>query len=306
MSARAVLLVGALTLAALAAAPAARAQKTVGFAPLVLRLPASARALAMGNAFVAGRGSEMIFYNPAQLSSTPGLGVSVGRFGSASTAAARSASSALGAGGIGLGAQMLDYGATSGATPRVGSALTTRGPEASASLAASLGAAYPFRGIRWGFAVKYAQERFPTSRGSRAAFDVGVAKDAGPVTLAVAAQNLGGGFRVGSSLLRLPRAVTAGFFGGALPMGAFDLTAGASVSVRQGGRVTPAAGAELGYIPLDGWSVVGRVGVRRAEESGPGIVTLGGGLGLDRLSLDYAYEAFDGPGGAHRVGIRIR
>ena len=51
-------------------ASVARGQEAGG---LALRLPAGTRALAMGNAFVAGRGSEVVFYNPAYVALQPAL-----------------------------------------------------------------------------------------------------------------------------------------------------------------------------------------------------------------------------------------
>ena len=90
-------------------APPARAQSG-RYAPLVLQLPASTRALGMGNAWVAGRDQDVIFYNPSQLAVGTGLGVSLERYRSGSTLGTMSASTPLGGGAIGIGIQMLDYG----------------------------------------------------------------------------------------------------------------------------------------------------------------------------------------------------
>ena len=51
-------------------------------APLVLQLPATARAAALGDAWVTGRDSEVIFYNPAQIiGASRTFGVTLGRPG---------------------------------------------------------------------------------------------------------------------------------------------------------------------------------------------------------------------------------
>ena len=54
--------------------------------PLVLTLPSSARTSALGNAWVAGRDAEVVFYNPAQLiGSRQEFGATVSRPGPAGT-----------------------------------------------------------------------------------------------------------------------------------------------------------------------------------------------------------------------------
>jgi hypothetical protein len=81
-------------------------------APLVLHLPSSARTAALGNAWVAGRDAEVIFYNPAQLvGARQEFAASVNRPGSAGTAA--SAASVYAAGKwsltLGWGAQFVGF-----------------------------------------------------------------------------------------------------------------------------------------------------------------------------------------------------
>jgi hypothetical protein len=287
------------------AAPAARAQSD-RFAPLVLQLPASTRALAMGDADVAGRDNDVIFYNPSRLGLTPGLGAAAERYRSASTLGVVSANAAFWTGGVGVGVQMLDYGAPAAGYPAPIGGLVTRGPLAASSLAATLGIAAQFFGIRWGVAGKYVEERLPSARARLGAADVGASADVGPVTVGLAAQNLGDDGAIGGSRVQLPRRVTAGLAGGGLPVGPFDLAVAAAVSVLRNGYVTPAAGIELGYTPLDGYTFAARVGARRTERGAQSPLTLGAGISVDRVALDYAYERFGGRGGAHRVGVRIR
>ena len=68
-------------LTALLFAPTLPAQET---APVVLRVAASPRAFGLGDAFVSGRGSEVVFYNPAQIGLTTGLFGAAARYGGAS------------------------------------------------------------------------------------------------------------------------------------------------------------------------------------------------------------------------------
>src|SRR3954470_23148294 len=74
-------LLSALVLAVLATPAWAQAPPA---APLVLQLPATARAMALGDAWVTGRDSEVIFYNPAQIvGASRTFGVTFGRPGPA-------------------------------------------------------------------------------------------------------------------------------------------------------------------------------------------------------------------------------
>ncbi|MDQ6831534.1 MAG: hypothetical protein M3081_21950 [Gemmatimonadota bacterium] len=299
-------------LAALLAAPhlarAAGAQSD-HYSPLVLMLPASARAMALGDAYVAARDNDAaLFYNPAQLAIARGMSASVARYRSASTLSSLSGSMAFGPGpgGVGFGVQMLDYGAYSGRFPALARDLTSRGPLPASSLAATLGFATIYRDIRVGFAGKYVEERLPSARTGVLAFDVGLAKDIGQVNVGVSAQNLGEDLVIGQKHAKLPQRYTFGIGGVGLPIGPFDIAASTSVSVLRDGFVTPAGGVELLYSWLDGYTIAGRLGVRRTEDVVQSPITFGGGITVDRVSFDYAFDNFDGPGGAHRFGLRIR
>lgn len=289
----------------LGAVPLVEAQET---APLVLRIPASARAAALGDAFAAGRGSEMVFYHPAQIGLTTGLSVTGARYRSTATAASLATSSTLGLITIAAGVQWLDYGSSPARFPTPPGDLTLSG-ETSQSLAATAAAAFRFRGFRWGVAAKYVEERLPGARPSGAAFDVGVARELGRIPVGLVAQNLGGHLEGSGTSAPLPRRLVLGAATPRWPIHTwFDLSATAVLSWEREARLSPGGGVELTYVPLDGYSVSGRVGARRVE-GGPRTrrpLTFGAGLGLDRFSLDYAYEGYAGAGGAHRVGIRVQ
>ena len=82
-----------------------------------------------------------------------------------------------------------------------------------------------------------------------------------------------------------------------------------AVSRERDGRMVPAGGAELSYVPLEGWLFALRAGARRVE-GGPTPhrqpYTFGATAALDRFALDYAFEAIKGGHAAHRIGIRIQ
>ncbi|HET6701513.1 MAG TPA: hypothetical protein VFH14_06910, partial [Gemmatimonadaceae bacterium] len=79
---------------------------------IVLELPASARALALGGAYVtAGADDAALFYNPSQLATVEGraASMSVQPYIEGSTLGALSAAFQLGPGTVGVGVQVLSY-----------------------------------------------------------------------------------------------------------------------------------------------------------------------------------------------------
>ena len=89
--------------------PVSAGAQALGFGPIVLQLPASTRAIGFGNAYVAVRDPEAVFYNPAELGVRPGVALSVERYGSVSTAGAVASSYVFGPFGFAIGAQLLDF-----------------------------------------------------------------------------------------------------------------------------------------------------------------------------------------------------
>ena len=280
-------------------------------APLVLRLAGGTRGLGFGDAYVTGRGPEAVFYNPAQISTATGMTLSLERFGSASSLGSYAATTSLGgAFAAGFGAQYLDYGAATGVFPTWPGSLGHRGPLDAASLAATAALTVRWKGIRWGAGGKYLAERVPAGRGDGAALDLGAARDVGRFTIGLAAQNLGSHLTVAGQRADLPTRVTAGAALNRYPISTyFDVAASAAVSRERDGRIVPAGGAELSYVPLEGWLFALRAGARRVE-GGPTPhrqpYTFGATAALDRFALDYAFEAIRGGHAAHRIGIRIQ
>jgi hypothetical protein len=292
-------------LAALLIAGPALAQSD-RFAPTVLQLPASARALGVGDAFTAGRGSEMIFYNPAMLALQPGMAISGQRLGSSATFGALSSSMSIGNFGIGLGAQALEFEYDDLlAAP---TALPSLPAGSSSSLAATVGVAAQLFGVRFGGSAKYLQEEVGGFQANGAAFDLGAAKDLfGRATVAIAARDIGEVMHFDNADVDLPTRVSLGASASAPAFTFVDLAATAAITWRRDGEFIPAGGIEASYVPLDGWAFTGRVGARKvADRSGASPLTLGAGISFDRLSLDYAYGSLEVGGTAHRIGLRIR
>lgn len=280
-------------------------------APLVLLLPGGTRALGVGNAFAAGRGSEVLFYNPAQMFILRGTTLSVERFGGASTLGTLSTVGPFGRVYLGAGVQYLDYHKGIGSSfYSLPADLTFRGPTNASSAAATVALAIRWKGVRFGAAGKYVEERIGDLRDGGVAFDLGAAREIGRGTLGLSVQNIGGGLEIPGQPADLPTRVT---LGAALPSilvsSYFDFTGFAAVSRERDGRIVPGAGVELIYQPVEGWTVIGRAGARRVRDvpdRAESPVTFGGSFGLDRLWIDYAFQPYRGPGSAHRVAVRIQ
>ena len=294
--------------AALAGSGAAQSEPS---APLVLRLAGGTRALAVGDAWTAGRGAEVLFYNPAQIGVLRGTTVSAQRFGDAATLGTLSTVGPFGKIWLGAGMQYLDYhAAPAGGLFTRPAALTLRGPVNAASMAATVAAAFRFKGVRFGVGARYVEERVGGARDAGAAFDFGAAREIGRTTVALSVQGLGGDLELLGQEAELPTRVSLGAASPTIRVSTFfDAGIALAVSRERDGRIVPAGGAELIYEPVGGWYFVARAGARRVR-SEPGRaespVTFGGSFGLDRFWLDYAFQPYKGPGAAHRVGIRIQ
>ena len=280
-------------------------------APLALRLSGGTRAGGLGNAFVAGRGAEVIFSNPAQVGILPSSMLSFQRFGSAANLGTFATVGPYGRLAIGAGVQYLDYHTPAAASRFIRPAdLPAGGSFHSMSLVATVAAARTIKGIRVGAAGKYVQENVGGARDGGLALDVGVAREVGRTTVGLTVQNIGGGIEIQGERARLPTRVSAGVFSPNILLSSyFDLVLALSVARERDGRIVPAGGAELFYQPVQGWIFVGRVGGRRVESgltARESPVTLGGSFGLDRLWIDYAFQPSRGSGASHRVGIRIQ
>ena len=296
-------------LAACAAAPA-RAQRVE--APLVLRLPTSARTLAQGGGQPVAQDAEALLGGPALLAWSRGASVQLERVGDAATLGVlASALPALG-GTLGTAVQYLDYGASAGRFPAAAAGavgrLPTRGPLDAASVAATVGYARALFGMRTGLAVRFAEERLGASRDGTLTADVGVARGflGDNVVVSLAAQHLGAGVRLGGTRAPLPARLTAGFAGAGYPLRSWlDVGGSWAVSVLRGGGVVTGGGAEAALVPIDGYAIALRAGVRRGDDPDDRGVTAGLGLTRDRVSVDYAYHPVGGRS-AHRVGLRLR
>ena len=297
-------------LAAIAAcliSPGARAQASGSSVPL-LELPASTRALALGNAFVAaGKDEASIFYNPAQLATVEKLsaGLSVQQWFLGQTVAAAAAAVHAFHGTAAIGLQVLDYGSSERAFDEGGGFGEPTGPEISAGdYVASIAYALSIGGLRIGATGKYVNQRLVDESGGTGAVDFGAALDVKGVTLAASLQNVGGEISLAGDRRSRPRLVRVG---AAVPgrnvgpvnvLGTVELT-------HMDGETKPFGGVEVEYQAPGGVTILGRVGaLDRPTGADISPVAFGGGVRALHFALDYAYEGSAVFGAMHRVGVR--
>ena len=291
-------------------------------APTVLKFPASARMLGMGDVGVASRDDDVVFYNPAQLAIARGMSASGSRYSANAGGGALSSVTRFNNGGIGVGVSMIEYDALTPLLPGSPPTMNGHGGTAS-SIDAVIGLAQVYKSVRVGVAAKYVDDQLPDVRINRAAFDVGLAKDFMRFyTVALAVQNIGGSttYPCPSCTIalsntppsptlnvraELPLRTTLGM-ATSRQLGPFDGAATFGLSMLRSNLLRPAGGFELGYSWLDGYGLALRVG-SASPSVGESSATGGLGFTMDRLTIDYGAEAsWSGRGVQHRIGLRIR
>lgn len=285
--------------------------------PLVLLVPASTRATALGNAWVAGRDQDVLFYNPAQLiGARNDFAITLARYGSASSFA--SASSVFSSGPasltLGWGVQAMEFNPNAADTyPYVPSGLMTLGSGDGLSLLAGVGAAMVYKTFRIGVTGKYATDRVaygadipmraPT-RHDALLGDFGIARNVLSGVAGLALQNVALGHASGARHVDTPRQFALGW-SGVKQAGEFDLAFAGQVTARDK-WIAPGGGIEIGYGWIEGYSVALRAGARRPETNAERPVALGATINADRLTLEYALQFFDGGRTANRMTFRWR
>jgi len=289
--------------------------------PIVLQLPASTRALALGNSFALGfQDSDAVFYHPGLLSQSQGFAGSLQRYGSNSTLVTFSAGRSWLSGGVALGVQHLSYGANLtepfhepipgaailGLPADIGS-LRDKGHLGVSELVVSAGYGRTVKGIRMGLVGKLIEQRLGSRKAATTAVDLGVMASPGPVTLGLALQNLGPDMPTEGEGIPLPLRIALGASTRRAPVGPLDLSASSAVAYTVDGDVIPSVGLEVAYWPVTGRTFVGRLGFRHLPEEQSGSpLTFGGAFMGDDIILDYAYEGFDSGSPSHRFSIGWR
>ncbi len=285
--------------------------------PIVLNLPASTRALALGNSFALGSSdSDAVFYHPGGLNRAQGFAGSMQRYGSTATLTTLSAGTSWLSGGVALGVQHLSYGAQLSEMNASGSvlqlpadygSLRDHGDMGISELVVSAGYGRTVKGIRMGVVGKLVEERFGPRKATTGAFDIGLVVAPGPVSVGLALQNLGRDMVLEGEDIPLPLRVSLGASTQAAQVGPLDLSASAAVRYLVDGDVVPSVGMEVGYWPVTGRTFVGRIGFRHLpDEQSASPISFGGGFIGDDIVLDYAYEGFETGSPTHRLSVGWR
>lgn len=277
-------------------------------------LPGSTRSAGLGGAGVALIGDAgAIFANPAGIAAVRhfALEASVEPYLGGTTYSAAAVAVRAGHVAWGFGAQALDYGSEpvivpdSSAGGRRG--IPTGGTFTAADLLGTAGVVYRRGLLALGGAVKYGRMQIGDWAADAWAGDVGLAIAAFDIAaLGVSVQNVGGDFGAGAQGARLPRRTRAGLTMNYVdPQGTYRLLTTIEGQWPAGAPARLATGIEGGLVAR-GVGLVGRVGfVTRSPTSAASRWTVGGGVELRRLHVDYAYQGFAlVGGGTHRFGIR--
>ena len=301
----------------LLARPVPAAGQTPSTPPRVLSLPASARAMALGGAYMMNANhADALFHHPALLASATGFGLDVQRWNGAGTSAAASAVTGWLGGGIGIGLQVLTAGLPEhGETGAGGTGhsdtgrqddLFTHGPVPLSEQVATLGYARRFFGVQFGVTGKLVELRLDGARSSTLLADVGAARALGPVTVGLTVRDLGSDpFQTDGDFTPARVVLGVGSYGkqvGPLDVGFTGALSRGSDDTRVGG------GLEFGYWPISGRTFVARVGLQTTPEgSEADPVTFGFAFWGDRVVVEWAYQGFGEMDAAtHRFGVRWR
>jgi hypothetical protein len=290
--------------------PALSAAQNANRLPRALELPASTRAMALGNAYMMNAGhADAIFYHPALLLSARGFGLELQRWGGESSATAASGALQWLGGGVGIGLLTLQYGGPGPgnlAAPAGQDHLFQLGTAPVSERIAVIGYARELFGLDIGVAGKLVDERVDDARESVILVDVGAATDVGPIRVGLTVRDWGDDPIV-SPADATPRVVLgAGAYG--RPLGIFDI--GASVAADwSDDRASVSGGLEVGYWPISGRTFVARIGFQDpvdGSEMSP--VSFGLAFWGDNVTAEWAFRPYDGSesSGTHRFGLRWR
>jgi len=280
-------------------------------AAVFLRLPASTRALALGDVYSAHGGDEAaIFYNPGQLAGPDkrSAGISVQRHIQSTSLATLAARFPLGDGVVGVGIHALDYGTVDeiAADPASDLGSPTGQSISATDFAAAVGYAVSRGRVRAGGSLKLIRQQIVGASGGTGAFDAGFAiaiwSDA---ALAISVNNIGGSVTLSGVSAPIPRTARLGLASPSEKLGPVRARAVAELEHERGRQTEIAGGAEAVWTASNSITLLGRIGASARHESAAASMAFGGGLVIRNFALDYAYQDFSALGATHRVGVRL-
>ena len=295
--------------------------------PQVLELPASTRAMALGGAYMADSPeADALFYNPALLVDVEGFGLDLQHWGMASWTATASAATQWFGGGIGIGLQVLQYGAPGPGrytAPGGQAHLFDIGSLPVSERVATIGYAREIKGINLGLAIKLIEERVGLSRfvdsdtqtrDGAVWLDAGISKNLGRLTTSLSYQNNGERLFAGEYLgdYRVADRITLGVSSSGMQLGIFDYGITAAITqtrpFKEDSETIPAAGLEVSYWPIRGRTFVARAGVQQTphyKDASP--FTFGLAYWGDNLVLEWSSQGMEqSEFRTHRLGVSWR
>lgn len=310
--------VGALLVAGLLLAGAARAQAPGTTGGVLLEIPATARTTALGGACAAIIGdASSVFGNPAGLApiARTALSVSFERYLADSWLGSAAVAVRVSKFDLGFGIHVLDFGSDSAYVPD-----PAFGGDRGLATGATIGAydalavgtlTYRHGLLSAGVGFKALQEHVgvggdPAANATAFGADIGVAAAFFDIAaLGVVVQNVGSGVHGGGGRAPLPHTTRVGFTLNIVdPQGTDRLLTTTEWVAPPGGDSYWIFGFEGGVVS-GGVGVLGRIGLiagRRATALRSPV--FGGGLLFHNLRLDYAYQGLDALGdGLHRFTI---
>ncbi len=312
---RSVLAGASLALATTVATTPAQAQGGVASAS-VLQMPAGSRAAGFAGGYSAATGdADVLFYNPAGLSSlSAGAGFAFEPFVEGISYGSASGSTHVGRVSLGAGVSFLDGGSVDVLTPDPnfgGQRGTLTGESATATeSAARLAASVPFAGgrVRVGAAAGFVSTAIAGSSAGAPLFDLGAQAGVLPsLTLGAALRNVGGNVGKDSAAAPLPAELRLGLGFHHLAASGLGVAASADFVAGLEDHTTGLAGGlEAGLLPAGGHRLgaVARVGYSYAGSGALAPLQLGGGLSLGPVALDYTFQDLQDFGAVHRIGLR--
>jgi hypothetical protein len=274
-------------------------------------IPASTRAVALGGAGAALVGDAgALFSNPAAIATVRRVAVEVAfeRYLAGTALSSGAVAVRLGRFDWGFGAQALDYGSEQIIVPDSSTGgrrgIATGGQFRPVDLLAATTLVFRRGLVAIGGSAKYARQAIGSTTQDAWAGDVGVALAVFDImAFGAAVRNIGGDLGNGA---RLPRSAAVGLtLNYTDPQGTFRLLTTAEAQWGEGTTWILAAEGGVVFGGAAGAGVVGRVGyAKRPDDITGSPVTVGAGVALGRLQLDYAYRAFAALGGTHRIGLR--
>ncbi len=295
--------------------------------PRVLELPASTRSMALGGAYMTNSPqADVLFYNPALLVGVQSFSLDVQQWGAASWTATAAASRQWLGGGIGIGLQVLQYGAHGPGrytAPSGQAHLFDAGSLPVSERVATIGYAREIKGINLGLAIKLIEERIALNkfvasdartRDGAVWFDAGISKTFFALTTSLSYQNNGGRLFAGEYLgdYQVADRITLGVSSSGMQFGIFDYGITAAITqvrtFKEDSATIPAAGLEISYWPIRGRTFVARAGVQRTpyyEDASP--FTFGFAYWGDNLVLEWSFHGMEQSElRTHRFGVSWR